>query len=32
MLLAADIGLAGFAPCGERIEFLLEPFFGGLRV
>ena len=28
--LAADEGLAGFALRGERIEFLLEPFLGGL--
>src|SRR5205814_9216875 len=27
--LATHEGLAGFALCGERIEFLLEPFLGG---
>src|SRR5882757_10068423 len=29
VLLAADVGLAGFALRRERIEFLLEPFLGG---
>src|SRR6202022_2454180 len=27
--LAADVGLAGFALCLERVELLLEPFLGG---
>jgi hypothetical protein len=27
--LAADEGLAGFALCRERVEFLLQPFLGG---
>src|SRR5712671_354269 len=26
--LAADVGLAGFALCLERVELLLEPFLG----
>jgi hypothetical protein len=30
MALAADVGLAGFTLCGERVEFLLQPFLGGL--
>src|SRR2546423_6804547 len=29
VLLAANVGLAGFALRRERIEFLLEPFLGG---
>src|SRR5438270_6217669 len=29
VLLAANVGLAGFALRPERIEFLLEPFLGG---
>src|SRR6266852_2776509 len=27
--LAADVGIAGFALCLERVELLLEPFLGG---
>src|SRR5439155_18029405 len=29
MALAADVGLAGFALCLERVELLFEPFLGG---
>src|SRR5262249_55513715 len=29
VLLAADVGLTGFALCRERVEFLLEPLLGG---
>ena len=29
VLLAADVGLAGFTLRRERVEFLLQPFFGG---
>ena len=32
VLLAADVGLAGVALRRERVEFLFEPFLGGLRV
>src|SRR5258705_1685224 len=32
VLLAANVGLAGFALRRERIEFLLEPFLGGFAV
>ena len=32
VLLAADVGLASFAPRRERVELLLEPVLGGFAV